>query len=180
MKRQTAAESQGIMGERIVSQKVLLLICLFVLALLCVWTSLHYAPLIVQQAGASLISVGSAPALYVRAVNDQLVLEGRMPSETIRASLMTRAEDVVGPDRVIAKIQVNRRLEQPDWLVAVPAILTDVLSHINAPSLLISEYGVTISGQAPSHQVKHQVIQRAASLLGSGMNVYDRIVVVEQ
>lgn len=163
-----------------VRQKVLLVICLFALGLLCVGTSLHYAPLIAQQAGASLISVGTAPALYVRVVNDKLVLEGRMPSETIRASLMTRAEDVVGPERVVARIQVNRRLEQPDWLVAVPAILTDVLSQIKTPSLLISEYGVTISGEAPNEQVKHEVIQRTASLLGSKMGVYDRIVVINQ
>jgi OOP family OmpA-OmpF porin len=136
--------------------------------------------MIAQQLGAEMITVGSGPSLHVRVVNDKIMLDGRMPGEAIRASLMTRAEDAFGPDRVVEQIQVNRRLDQPKWLPALPAILTDVLSQIKTPGLLISEYGVTISGEASNQETKDHVLRNVAAVVGSDLPIHDRIIVVKK
>lgn len=110
-----------------------------------------------------------------------LILRGSLPSETSKAAILQRAQELYGatPGRVIDELAVDPRVGPATWAGNVSSVLP-VLGHMTEHgSIMIDGHSIVLSGQVDSDRAKATVLREIASLTQTGLQLEDHILAAQ-
>jgi outer membrane protein OmpA-like peptidoglycan-associated protein len=120
----------------------------------------------------------SAPAnFHARVEYGMLVLRGSLPSETSKATILQRAQELYGatPGNVVDELAVDPRLGPVAWTDKVAQVLP-VLGHMTERgSIIIDGHTIVVSGKVDGNRAKATVLRNIAPLTQTGLELEDRI-----
>src|SRR5580765_1698084 len=106
-----------------------------------------------------------------------LPLRGSLPSETSKAAILQRAQELYGgtPGRVVDELAVDPRVGPVAWAENVFQVLP-VLGHMTERgSIIIDGHTLVVSGHVGDNRAKAAVLQVIAPLTQTGLELEDRI-----
>jgi OOP family OmpA-OmpF porin len=106
-----------------------------------------------------------------------LILRGSLPSETSKAAILQRAQELYGstPGNVVDELAVDPRVGPVAWADNVSQVLP-VLGHMSErSSIIIDGRTIVLSGQVGGDRAKATVLQAIAPLTQTGLELEDRI-----
>jgi len=119
-----------------------------------------------------------APAnFHARVEHGMLILRGSLPSETSKAAILQRAQELYGvtPGNVVDELAVDPRVGPVAWADNVSQVLP-VLAHMtDRGSIIIDGRTIVVSGQVDGDRVKATVLRDIAPLTQAGLELEDRI-----
>jgi OOP family OmpA-OmpF porin len=120
----------------------------------------------------------AAPAnFHARVEHGMLILRGSLPSETSKAAILQRAQELYGatPGNVVDELAVDPRVGPVAWADNVSQVLP-VLAHMTERgSIIIDGRTIVVSGQVDSNRAKAAVLRDIAPLTQTGLELEDRI-----
>ena len=120
----------------------------------------------------------AAPAnFHARVEHGMLILRGSLPSETSKAAILQRAQELYGatPGNVVDELAVDPRVGPVAWADNVSQVLP-VLAHMTERgSIIIDGRTIVVSGQVDSNRAKATVLRDIAPLTQAGLELEDRI-----
>jgi OOP family OmpA-OmpF porin len=126
-------------------------------------------------------STASGPVIpanfHARVEHGVLILRGSLPSETSRAAVLQRAQELYGttPGDVIDELAVDPRLGPVVWADNVSQVLP-VLGHMTERgAIIIDGRTIVVSGQVGGDRAKTAVLEAIAPLTQTGLELEDRI-----
>ena len=126
-------------------------------------------------------STASGPAtpanFHARVEHGMLILRGSLPSETSKAAILQRAQELYGatPGNVVDELAVDPRVGSVAWADNVAQVLP-VLAHMTERgSIIIDGRTIVVSGQVDGDRAKATVLRDIAPLTQSGLELEDRI-----
>jgi OOP family OmpA-OmpF porin len=126
-------------------------------------------------------STASGPAtpanFHARVEYGTLILRGSLPSETSKAAILQRAQDLYGatPGNVVDELAVDPRVRPVAWADNVSQVLP-VLAHMTERgSIIIDGRTIVVSGKVDGNRAKATVLQTIAPLTQMGLELEDRI-----
>lgn len=127
-------------------------------------------------------STASAPPtpanFHARVEYGMLILRGSLPSETSKAAILQRAQELYGatPGNVVDELEVDPRVGPVAWADSVSKVLP-VLGHMTERgSIIIDGRSIVLSGQVAGNRAKATVLREIAPLTQTGLELEDRIV----
>jgi len=125
-------------------------------------------------------STASGPAtpanFHARVEHGMLILRGTLPSETSKAAILQRAQELYGatPGNVVDELAVDPRVGPVAWADNVSPVLP-VLGHMTERgSIIIDGRTIVLSGHVGSNRAKAIVLQDIALLTQAGLELEDR------
>jgi len=121
----------------------------------------------------------AAATLYARMEGGTLTLRGSLPTEAAKAQILTRAQELYGQGRIriIDQLVIDPNVGAAPWLTAVPGILP-ILSHMNEHgSVIIDGHSYVLSGRVESERMKAALLNEAAPLTASGLELENHVLV---
>jgi OmpA-OmpF porin, OOP family len=121
----------------------------------------------------------AAATLYARMEGGTLTLRGSLPTEAAKAQILTRAQELYGQGRIriIDQLVIDPNVGAAPWLTAVPAILP-ILSRMNEHgSVIIDGHSYVLSGRVESEHMKAALLNEAAPLTASGLELENHVLV---
>jgi len=106
-----------------------------------------------------------------------LILRGSLPSETSKAAILQRAQELYGatPGNVVEELAVDPRVGPVAWADNVSQVLP-VLGHMTERgSIIIDGRTIVVSGQVGGNRAKATVLRDIAPLTQTGLELEDRI-----
>jgi len=106
-----------------------------------------------------------------------LILRGSLPSETSKAAILQRAQELYGatPGNVVDELAVDPRVGPVDWADNVSQVLP-VLAHMTERgSIIIDGRTIVVSGQVDGNRARATVLRDIAPLTQAGLELEDRI-----
>jgi len=106
-----------------------------------------------------------------------LTLRGSLPSETTKAAILQRAQELYGatPGHVVDQLTVDPRVGPAAWAGNVPKILP-ILGHMTEHgSIIIDGRTIVLSGQVNNDRAKATVLRDIAPLTQTGLELEDHI-----
>ena len=106
-----------------------------------------------------------------------LILRGSLPSETSKAAILQRAQELYGatPGNVVDELAVDPRVGPVAWADNVSQVLP-VLAHMTERgSIIIDGRTIVVSGQVDGNRAKATVLRDIAPLTQAGLELEDRI-----
>jgi len=106
-----------------------------------------------------------------------LTLRGSLPSETSKAAILQRAQELYGatPGRVVDQLTVDPRVGPASWAGNVPKVLP-ILGHMTERgSIIIDGRTIVLSGRVDSDRAKAAVLRDIAPLTQTGLELEDHI-----
>ena len=126
-------------------------------------------------------STASGPAtpanFHARVEHGMLILRGSLPSETSKAAILQRAQELYGttPGNVVDELAVDPRAGSVAWADNVSQILP-ILAHMTERgSIIIDGRTIVVSGQVDGDRAKATVLRDIAPLTQAGLELEDRI-----
>jgi len=123
-------------------------------------------------------SAAPAPAnFHARVEHGMLILRGSLPSETSKAAILQRAQDLYGatPGNVVDELAVDPRVGPVAWADNVSQVLP-VFGHMTERgSIIIDGRTIVVSGQVGGNRDKAIVLRDIAPLTQAGLELEDRI-----
>jgi len=110
-----------------------------------------------------------------------LTLRGSLPSETSKAAILQRAQELYGatPGRVVDQLAVDPRVEPASWADNVPKVLP-ILGHmVERGSIIIDGRSIVLSGLVASDRAKATVLRDIAPLTQTGLELEDHILAAQ-
>ena len=114
---------------------------------------------------------------HARVEHGMLILRGSLPSETSKAAILQRAQELYGatPGNVVDELAVDPRVGPVDWADNVSQVLP-VLAHMTERgSIIIDGRTIVVSGQVDGNRAKATVLRDIAPLTQAGLELEDRI-----
>ncbi|HRO27016.1 MAG TPA: OmpA family protein [Luteimonas sp.] len=114
-----------------------------------------------------LLSAGllSCPALAQQAGDlAPVVVEGVVPDEASKATVLARVREVYGAERVVDRVRIGTVVAPPNWSENVAALVEPGLRRVSAGELDVNGNSVTIRGTVANELQRQQV---ASGLLTS-------------
>jgi OOP family OmpA-OmpF porin len=128
-------------------------------------------------------STASGPAssanFHARVEYGTLILRGSLPSETSKAAILQRAQELYGttPGNVVDELAVDPRVGPVAWADNVSQVLP-VLGHLTERgSIIIDGRTIVVSGQVGGDRAKATVLRDIAPLTQAGLELENRILV---
>lgn len=121
----------------------------------------------------------AAATLYARMEGGTLTLRGSLPTEAAKAQILTRAQELYGQgrSRIIDQLVIDPNVGAAPWLTAVPGILP-ILSRMNEHgSVIIDGHSYVLSGRVESERMKAALLNEAAPLTASGLELENHVLV---
>jgi len=125
-------------------------------------------------------STASGPAspanFHARVEHGMLILRGTLPSETSKAAILQRAQELYGatPGNVVDELAVDPRVGPVAWADNVSQVLP-VLGHMTERgSIIIDGRTIVLSGQVGGNRAKAIVLRDIAPLTQAGLELEDR------
>jgi OmpA-OmpF porin, OOP family len=143
-------------------------VALGLLAVLCV--ARHLPP---PTASRSL----TPATFHARLEHGTLTLRGSLPSETSKAAILQRAQELYGttPGHVVDQLTVDPRVGPAAWADNVPKVLP-ILGHMTERgSIIIDGRSVVLSGRVASEQAKAKLLRAIGPMTTSGLELEDHI-----
>jgi OOP family OmpA-OmpF porin len=106
-----------------------------------------------------------------------LILRGSLPSETSKAAILQRAQELYGttPGNVVDELAVDPRVGSVAWADNVSQILP-ILAHMTERgSIIIDGRTIVVSGRVDGDRAKATVLRDIAPLTQAGLELEDRI-----
>ena len=126
----------------------------------------------------STASAPSTPAnFHARVEYGMLILRGSLPSESNKAAILLRAQELYGatPGHVVDELAVDPRVGPVAWADNLPQVLP-VLGHMTERgSIIIDGRTIVVSGKVDGNRAKATVLQDIAPLTQAGLELEDRI-----
>jgi OmpA-OmpF porin, OOP family len=130
----------------------------------------------------STASSAITPASFqARLEHKTLTLRGSLPSESSRAAIIQRAQELYGttPNRVVNQLVVDPGVGAASWTDDVPKVLP-ILGHmIDRGSIIIDGRSIVLSGQVDDDRVKATVLRDIAPLTKTGLELEDHILTTQ-
>lgn len=127
-------------------------------------------------------SMSLTPATFhARLENGTLTLRGALPSETSKAAILQRAQELYGakPGRVVDQLAVDPRVGPASWAGNVPKVLP-ILGHMmERGSIIIDGHSVVLSGRVNSDRAKATMLREIAPLTQTGLKLEDHILAAQ-
>ena len=127
-------------------------------------------------------SMPLTPATFhARLENGTLTLRGSLPSETSKAAILQRAQELYGatPGRVVDELAVDPRVGPASWAGNVPKVLP-ILGHMmERGSIIIDGHSVVLSGRVNSDRAKATMLREIAPLTQTGLELEDHILAAQ-
>ncbi len=126
-------------------------------------------------------STASGPAIpanfHARVEYGMLILRGSLPSETSKAAILQRAQELYGttPGRVVDELAVDPRVGPVAWADNVSQVLP-IFGHMTERgSIIIDGQTIVVSGKVDGNRTKATVLRDIAPLTQTGLELEDRI-----
>jgi OmpA-OmpF porin, OOP family len=116
-------------------------------------------------------------SFHARLEQGTLTLRGSLPSETSKAAILQRAQELYGttPGRVIDQLTVDPRVGPAAWSDTVPMVLP-ILGHMTERgSIIIDGRSIVLSGRVDNDRAKATVLRGIAPLTQTGLKLEDHI-----
>ena len=143
-------------------------VALALLAVVCVPRHLPTTPASMPLTPAS---------FHARLEQGTLTLRGSLPSETSKAAILQRAQELYGatPGRIVDELAVDPRAGPAAWADDVPKILP-ILGHMTErASIIIDGRTIVLSGQVNNDRAKASLLRDIAPLTQTGLELEDHI-----
>jgi len=114
---------------------------------------------------------------HARVEHGMLILRGSLPSETSKAAILQRAQELYGatPGNVVDELTVDPKVGPVAWADNVSQVLP-VLGHMTERgSIIIDGRTIVVSGKVDGNRAKAAVLQDIAPLTQTGLELEDRI-----
>lgn len=106
-----------------------------------------------------------------------LTLRGSLPTETSKAAILQRAQELYGatPGHVVDQLAVDPRVEPVSWADNVPKVLP-ILGHmVERGSIIIDGRSIVLSGLVASERVKAAVLRDIVLFTKAGLELEDHL-----
>jgi OOP family OmpA-OmpF porin len=126
---------------------------------------------------ATALSALTPASFQARLEHGTLTLRGSLPSETSKAAILQRAQELFGrtPNRVVNQLAVDAGVGPASWADDVPKILP-VLGHMmERGSIIIDGRSIVLSGVVNDDRAKATVLRDIAPLTQTGLELEDHI-----
>jgi OOP family OmpA-OmpF porin len=143
-------------------------VALALLAVVCIARHLPTTPASIPLTPAS---------FHARLEQGTLTLRGSLPSETSKAAILQRAQELYGatPGRIVDELAVDPRVGPAAWAGDVPKILP-VLGHMTErASIIIDGRTIVLSGLVNNDRAKASLLRDIAPLTQTGLELEDHI-----
>jgi OmpA-OmpF porin, OOP family len=143
-------------------------VALTLLAVVCIPRHLPTTPASIPLTPAS---------FHARLEQGTLTLRGSLPSETSKAAILQRAQELYGatPGRIVDELAVDPRVGPAAWAGDVPKILP-VLGHMTErASIIIDGRTIVLSGLVNNDRAKASLLRDIAPLTQTGLELEDHI-----
>lgn len=123
-------------------------------------------------------SIPLTPATFhARLEQGILTLRGSLPSETSKASILQRAQELYGttPDHVVDQLAVDPRVGPAAWADTVPKVLPLLGQMTERGSIIIDGRMIVLSGRVDNDRAKATVLRGIAPLAQTGLELEDHI-----
>ena len=138
---------------------------LFVFALLGLCASWSHA----QQ-------VTGAQIQNVQITNAQVVVDGQVPNDEARLSILENLRKVYGSSNVIDRIEVVDSIATPpNWTENVSKLLNSDLKHINKGQLQISGTQLVLNGEVANEPLRQKLLSNMASSLNPTYSIRNNL-----
>ena len=114
---------------------------------------------------------------HARLEQGTLTLRGSLPSETSKAAILQRAQEIYGraPGRVVDELVVDTRVGTSTWTSNLPQILP-VLGHMmERGSIIIDGRTIVLSGRVDNDRAKASILREIVPLAQTGLELEDHI-----
>ena len=126
--------------------------------------------------------VSLSPATFHASLEQgTLTLRGSLPSETNKAAILQRAQELYGatPGRIIDELAVDPSVGPATWAGNVSTVLP-VLGHMTEHgSIIIDGHSIVLSGRVDSDRAKATVLREIAPLTRTGLKLEDHILTAQ-
>lgn len=124
--------------------------------------------------GAALALVGAAavaqPAATAPAPG-QVVVSGTVPDEATRQSVLQRAREVFGADRVVDQLGVGKLIAPPNWSGYLQKIISPELKQVAHGQISISGNVIDLKGEVGNEAVRQQIVSDMSTKLNTTYTV---------
>jgi len=126
-------------------------------------------------------STASGPAIpanfHARVEYGMLLLRGSLPSDTSKAAILQRAQELYGatPGNVVDELAVDPRVGPVAWADNVSQVLPILRHMTERGSIIIDGQTIVVSGKVDGNRTKATVLQDIAVLTQTGLKLEDRI-----
>ena len=123
-------------------------------------------------------SIPRTPATFhARLEQGTLTLRGSLPSETSKAAILQRAQELYGraPGRVVDELVVDPRVGTAAWTSNLPQILPILRHMMERGSIIIDGRTIVLSGQADNDRAKASILREIVPLAQTGLELEDHI-----
>lgn len=114
---------------------------------------------------------------HARLEQGTLTLRGSLPSETSKAAILQRAQEIYGraPGRVVDELVVDPRVGTSTWTSNLPQILP-ILGHMmERGSIIIDGRTIVLSGRVDNDRAKASILREIVPLAQTGLELEDHI-----
>lgn len=141
------------------------------LALLAFFCLPHHAP------PAAVLATPIPANFHARVEYGTLILRGSLPSETSKAAIIHRAQELYGaaPGNVVDELTVDPRMGPVAWAENVSQIIPALGHMTERGAIIIDGRTIVVSGQVSGNRGKATVLQAIAPLTETGLELEDRI-----
>ncbi len=154
-------------------KRVVVVTVLALLALSMICVALHtrskhgsIAPVIAQTASATLkISADSGIA----------TLNGAVPDQATKASLINSAEKVFGLSNVVDKLEISSKLTEPIWVDQAKAAFPLLKSNVSNGTFVFKDKTVEVRGEISGEDAKTKILRAMDSVAGVDLTVNDQL-----
>jgi len=127
-------------------------------------------------------SMPLTPATFhARLEHGTLTLRGSLPSETSKAAILQRAQELYGaaPGHVVDELAVDPRVGAASWAGNVPKVLPILRHMMERGSIIIDGRSIVLSGRVDGDRAKATVLRDIAPLTQAGLELEDHILAAQ-
>lgn len=115
-------------------------------------------------------------AVPVTAANDvpapgKVIVSGTVPDEATRQSVLQRAREVFGVDRVVDQLGVGNLVAPPNWNNYLQRIISPELKQVSRGQISIAGNVIDIKGEVANEAVRQQVVSDLSTKLNTTYTV---------
>jgi OOP family OmpA-OmpF porin len=125
------------------------------------------------SAAAPQATAAAQPSLHVTQRDGRVILEGVLPNQTTRDSVLSRARTLYGADRIEDRLRVGAGLANAGWLAGAAEILPAFGREAPAASLIADGDTISLRGTVPSDDLKTKLVADANAAAGENVTVID-------
>jgi len=121
--------------------------------------------------GFALIHAGPASAATELPAPGKVIVSGTVPDEATRQSVLQRAREVFGIDRVVDQLGVGNLVAPPNWNSYLQRIISPELKQVSRGQISVSGNVIDIQGEVANESVRQQVVSDLSTKLNTTYTV---------